>query len=124
MGLFRKDQDFISPAEELKEAIGGSVKGLLDGRTLADQLIRKNLMLILFLTALVVLYIANGYRAEQIHKQRVELEREVQELRFESITNAARLMSISKQSEIKRRVNEEGLRLEESKEPPVKLYKK
>ena len=121
--MFRKDQDFISPAEELKEMVGGSVKGLLDGRTLADKLIRKNLILILFLTLLGVLYIANGYHAEKMYKKKVALEREVQELRFESITNAAQLMFISKQSEVKRRINEEGLNLEESKEPPVKLYK-
>lgn len=52
------------------------------------------------------------------------MEREVRDLRFESITTAAQLMFISKQSEVKRRVNEEGLELEESKEPPVKIYKR
>ena len=123
MGLFDKTKEFISPKEELKETVGTSVKELLDGRILADKVIRRNIMFILFLTFLGIFYIANGYSTEKLYKKKVAMEREVRDLRFESITTAAQLMFISKQSEVKRRVNEEGLELEESKEPPVKIYK-
>ncbi|MCX4290646.1 MAG: FtsL-like putative cell division protein [Odoribacter sp.] len=124
MGLFDKTKEFISPKEELKETVGASVKELLDGRILADKVIRRNIMFILFLTFLGIFYIANGYSTEKLYKKKVSMEREVRDLRFESITTAAQLMFISKQSEVKRRVNEEGLELEESKEPPVKIYKR
>lgn len=124
MKLFSKAKDFISPNEELKETLESSVKELLDGRILADRVIRKNIAFILFLTFLGIFYIANGYSTEKLYKQKVKMEREVRELRFESITTAARLMFISKQSEVKRRINEAGLDLQESKEPPLKLYKK
>ena len=124
MGLFDKTKEFISPKEELKETVGTSVKELLDGRILADKVIRRNIMFILFLTFLGIFYIANGYSTEKLYKKKVVMEREVRDLRFESITTAAQLMFISKQSEGKRRVNEEGLELEESKEPPVKIYKR
>ncbi|WP_298612514.1 FtsL-like putative cell division protein [uncultured Odoribacter sp.] len=124
MKLFSKAKDFISPNEELKETLESSVKELLDGRILADKVIRKNIAFILFLTFLGIFYIANGYSTEKLYKQKVKMEREVRELRFESITTAARLMFISKQSEVKRRINEAGLDLQESKEPPLKLYKK
>lgn len=124
MGLFGKTKEFISPKEELKETVGTSVKELLDGRILADKVIRRNIMFILFLTFLGIFYIANGYSTEKLYKKKVVMEREVRDLRFESITTAAQLMFISKQSEVKRRVNEEGLELEESKEPPVKIYKR
>ncbi len=124
MGLFDKTKEFISPKEELKETVGTSVKELLDGRILADKVIRRNIMFILFLTFLGIFYIANGYSTEKLYKKKVVMEREVRDLRFESITTAAQLMFISKQSEVKRRVNEEGLELEESKEPPVKIYKR
>ena len=124
MGLFDKTKEFISPKEELKETVATSVKELLDGRILADKVIRRNIMFILFLTFLGIFYIANGYSTEKLYKKKVAMEREVRDLRFESITTAAQLMFISKQSEVKRRVNEEGLELEESKEPPVKIYKR
>lgn len=123
MGLFGKNSDFIAPKEELKETLGSSMKELLDGRILADKVIRKNIRFILFLMALGIIYITNGYRAEKLHKTRVRLEREVRDARFKSITAASELMFISKQSEVKRRVQEEGLNLQESKEPPVKLYR-
>ena len=124
MGLFNKTKEFISPKDELKETVGTSVKELLDGRILADKVIRRNIMFILFLTFLGIFYIANGYSPEKLYKKKVAMAREVRDLRFESITTAAQLMFISKQSEVKRRVNEEGLELEESKEPPVKIYKR
>ncbi|WP_251621101.1 FtsL-like putative cell division protein [Odoribacter lunatus] len=124
MGLFDKTKDFISPNEELKETVGTSVKELLDGRILADKVIRRNMAFILFLTFLGIVYIANGYGTERLYKRKVAMEREVRDLRFKSITTAADLMFISKQSEVKKRVNKEGLELQESKEPPIKIYKK
>lgn len=124
MGWFRKNKEFIPPKEELKETAGVSVKELLDGRILADKVIRKNIRFILFLTALGIIYIANGYNAEKLYKKKVRMEKEVRDLRFESITTASQLMYISKQSEVKKRINKEGLNLQESKEPPVKIYRR
>ena len=48
----------------------------------------------------------------------------MKDLRFESLTRAADLMFIRKQSEVIKRIKDEGLDLQESKEPPVKLYRK
>lgn len=70
MGLFSKNRDFIAPKDELKETVGSSVKELLDGRILADKVIRKNIAFILFLTFLGIFYIANGYSAEKLYKKR------------------------------------------------------
>lgn len=122
MGFFSKSKEFITPKEEIREAVGSSVKGMLEGRTLADKL-RRNIRFVLFVTFLGVFYIGNGYSTEKLHRERVALEKEVTDLRFESITAAANLMFMRKQSEVIKRVHEEGLDLEESKEPPVKLYR-
>lgn len=119
----KKYKDFISPLEEKRETLGESMKELLDGKVLADTVIRKNMVFILFLTMLGLLYIANGYNTEKLHMQKVALERELVELRFESITTASELMKLSTQSEVLRRVRQEGLQLEESKVPPRKLYR-
>lgn len=100
-----------------------SVKGVLEGRLLAEKL-RQNIRFVLFVTLLGIGYISNGYSTEKLHRERVKLEREVCDLRFESITAAADLMAMSKQSEIVKRIGREGLALEESKEPPVKIYRK
>ncbi|KIO43808.1 MULTISPECIES: FtsL-like putative cell division protein [Porphyromonadaceae] len=118
----KKYKDFVSPSEEKKEVLGESMKELLDGRILADTVLRKNILFILFLTALGILYIANGYNTEKLYMKKVKLEKELSELRFESITTASELMKISTQSEVIKQIRKEGLNLVESKEPPTKIY--
>ena len=102
---------------------GASVKSVLDGRLLAEKL-RRNFGYVLFALVLGVVYITNVYSTERLHRERIALEKEVKDLRFESITRAADLMFIRKQSEVIKRIQHEGLNLEESKEPPVKLFRK
>ena len=102
---------------------GASVKSVLDGRLLTEKL-RRNFGYVLFALVLGVGYITNVYSTERLHRERVALEKEVKDLRFESITRAADLMFIRKQSEVIKRIQSEGLNLEESKEPPVKLFRK
>ena len=106
--------------EEAKTA--SSVKSVLEGSLLAEKL-RQNIRFVLFATFLGIWYISNGYSTEKLHRERVLLEKEVTDLRFESISAAADLMLMRKQSEIIKRIKNEGLALEESKEPPVKLYR-
>lgn len=122
MGFFSKSKEFITPKEEVRESVSSSVKGMLEGRLLADKL-RRNISFVLFATFLGILYISNGYSTEKLHRKRNTLEKEVADLRFESVTAGANLMFMRKQSEVIKRVRDEGLALKESKEPPVKLYK-
>ena len=105
-----------------KELKGASVKTVLEGSLLAEKL-RRNIWFVLFITGLGIWYISNGYSTEKLHRERSMLEKEVSDLRFESITAGANLMFMRKQSEVLNRIRKEGLTLEESKEPPVKLYR-
>jgi len=110
--------------EYLKGSKSGiSAKDLLDGSLLAEK-VKSNIWFVLFIAGLGLYYIANVYATERLHREKVALEKEVKDLRFESITTAADLMFIRKQSEVIKRIKSEGLRLEESKEPPVKLYRR
>ena len=112
MGVFsRKKVTEDVPVEEKRQEeakTASSVKSVLEGSLLAF---------------LGIWYISNGYSTEKLHRERVLLEKEVTDLRFESISAAADLMLMRKQSEIIKRIKNEGLALEESKEPPVKLYR-
>lgn len=117
----KKVKDFVSPSQEQKEVLAESMKEVLDGRLLADTVLRRNMGFILFLTLLGILYIANGYNTEKLFMEKVALEKELSDLRFESVTTASELMHISVPSEVERRVKEAGLDLVQSKEPPVKI---
>lgn len=106
-----------------QETEGGSLmKKVLAGRLIAENW-RKNFGFLLLLVGLGIYYIYNGYSVERLHRERTVLEREVKDLRFESITTAADLMFMCKQSEVIKRIKWEGMALEESKEPPVKIYR-
>ena len=85
----KKVKDFVPPLQEQKEVLGDSMKELLDGRLLADTVLRKNIGFILFLTFLGIVYIANGYATEKLYMKKVRMEKELSELRFESITTAS-----------------------------------
>jgi hypothetical protein len=99
----------------------GFVKSLISGSLFSERIILGNLPLLLMLTFLGALYIANRFHAEKIIRKTDVLHEEVKELRAEAIATSSELMYISKQSQVTRLVNERGLELKELKEPPYKI---
>jgi len=117
----RKNIDFIDEPANYREEKKFSAKNLIDGSVLTRNWVVNKVPFILFLTFLAIIYIANRYHAERVVRETVKIQREVKDLRFESITTAADLMYISKQSEVARMVKEKKLGLEELVEPPSKI---
>jgi cell division protein FtsL len=104
-----------------KEKSGSFIKELLSGSMITEKIILKNLWYILLLTLLAAIYIGNRFHAEKITRETARLQKEVQDLRAESLSTSAELMYVSRQSEVYRMVREKGLKLEELKIPPYKL---
>ncbi len=102
----------------------GLVKELIDGTLLTRTFVIRQLPFIVFLTLLAFIYIANRYHAEKLVRQKSHLQSELQDLRAKSITVSAELMHISRQSEVLKLIEREGLGLKESTEPPVKIVVK
>jgi hypothetical protein len=73
------------------------------------------------ITVLASLYIGNRFHAEKVTRETARLQREVKDLRAESLSTSADLMFASRQSQVYRMVKEKGLGLEELKTPPYKL---
>lgn len=104
-----------------KEKKKSFVKELLSGNMITEQIILKNLWYILLLTLIAAVYIGNRFHAEKITRETTRLQREVKDLRAESLSTSTELMYVSRQSEVYRLVHERGLKLEELKTPPYKL---
>jgi hypothetical protein len=100
---------------------GSFIKELLSGSMVSEKIILKNLGYISLITFLAAVYIGNRFHAEKITRESTRLQREVKDLRAESLSTSADLMYLSKQSEVFRMVREKGLNLEELKTPPYKL---
>jgi hypothetical protein len=104
-----------------KVTTGALLKDLMSGSTITDKIILKNLGYILLLTLLGAIYIANRFHAEKLTRETSRLQKEVKDLRSESLSTSADLMNSSKQSEVFRLVREKDLNLEELREPPFEL---
>lgn len=108
--------------ETIKRVSTGTLlKDLMSGTMVTNKLILKNLGFLFLLTFLGALYIANRFHAERITRETSKLQREVRDLRSESLSTSASLMHESNQSEVFRLVKERELGLEELREPPFKL---
>jgi len=113
--------EFIDHKVEQKEIRKGFLKELLDGSVLTKKLVTKQLPFLVFLTFLAIVYIGNRYNAEKVVRQTVFLQKRIKELKAESVSISAKLMDISKQSEVSKLISERGLDLIESVEPPKRL---
>jgi hypothetical protein len=87
----------------------------------SEKIILKNLGYISLIAFLSAVYIGNRFHAEKITRESTKLQREVKDLRAESLSTSADLMYLSKQSEVFTMIREKGLNLEELKTPPYKL---
>jgi hypothetical protein len=114
-----KEETKESPKKQLNT--GSFIKELLSGSMVSEKIILKNLGYISLITFLTAIYIGNRFHAEKITRESTKLQREVKDLRAESLSTSAELMYLSKQSEVFTMIREKGLNLEELKTPPYKL---
>jgi len=98
-----------------------SIKQFLSGNILNREAIRKHLWFALFIVSLSFLYINNKYKTEGLLISIIRLQNEVKELRDKSVSYAADLMSLSRESEVIKLVNEKKMNLEELRLPPEKI---
>lgn len=98
----------------------GSLLGRLDnaGESGMKRLL-TNLPFVLFLVMLAMLHIANNHMAENYARRITRTEREVKQLRWRYMTTASGLTRKSKQSEVAKIVDAQGLK--ELRIPPYKI---
>jgi len=111
----------IKEEKTKKVTTGALLKDLISGSMVTDKIILKNLGYLLMLTLLGAIYIANRFHAEKLTRETTRLQKEVKDLRSESLSTSADLMYASKQSEVFRLVKDRNLNLEELREPPYEL---
>ena len=118
-----ENTEFVDIKKERDELKGTSIRDIIDGSLLTSSIILKHIGFIIWLTFLGIVYIGNSYHAEKVARSISRLHREVKDLRAESITTAAELMYVSRQSVVQQMVKNSKLELKESVEPPFKIKK-
>lgn len=84
----------------------------------ADTIIRQ-LPFILFIAGLAILYIANAHYAEKTTKSIYEIDKDLKELRWNFMATESELQNLSKQSQVAKMVDPQGLK--ELATPPIKI---
>ena len=99
-----------------------TLKGVLNGRFFESEWFRNNRILLLLIFFLLFINISVKYKSEKVIREMTALEDSLIELRSRSISIAADVIKMSRQSVIIERVKKSGIELETSKEPPRKIY--
>lgn len=115
------------PQEEVKpkqKSSGGNIVTRTIGSVMSGSFLSRDaavnaLPFMFFITLTALLYIANGYYAEEQIRKMNKLTNELKELRSEYIISKSELASVSKQTEVALRALPLGVK--ESVEPPSKI---
>lgn len=108
--------DITPPKKPVKKV--NHFRDIITGNVLMREYLVKHIPYIILLVVLAIFYIANRYQNEKKAVEEKALREDLKNLRSESITTAAELMKISRQSGVVSMVKEHGLELEESTVPP------
>jgi len=102
-----------------KGVLAKGLSSVFSGTFLTNEKTLQHLPFILFLAFIAILYIANGYYADDKIREVNRISNQLKELRSEYISTKSELMFASKQSEVARAAEKLGLK--EPVVPPVKI---
>jgi hypothetical protein len=95
-------------------------KKFIDGSYLRHA-VKGQWRFFMYLELLAILYITNQFAYERIFMDKEKLKKEINELKSESVTVAAKLMELSKESQVEKEVNKRGINLMISDTPPQEI---
>jgi hypothetical protein len=112
-------KDTLPPKPGKKGVLAKGLSAVFSGTFLTNEKTLKHLPFLLFLALIAILYIANGYYADDKIREVNKINNELKELRSEYISVKSDLMFVSKQSEVAKSVELMGLK--EPVVPPMKI---
>jgi hypothetical protein len=107
------------PVAKGSNKVGKAVSSVVSGRFLISDQSLKHMPFFFFLAFLGLLYIANGYFAQSKDRELDTLNTQIKDLNTQYQIAKAKLMYLSKESEVARASN--GMGLKESVIPPDKI---
>lgn len=112
-------KDKLVNNSDLKELKSSTIKDILNGNILNKQFFRRQYKLMLLIVVISIMYIDNRYASEKQLLYSIEINKKIQDAKYESLTISAELMEITRQSSIMKMLAEKGIELKQGKTPPV-----
>lgn len=110
------------PAQEkpkAKKKKNTPLKSIIQGTILTREKVVNQLPFLIFIVLIAVLYIANSYNADKAIIESTRIKKNNEEYRYAYISTHSKLMNVSRQSELARKLLATGLK--ELKVPPRKI---
>ncbi|MBK7666745.1 MAG: hypothetical protein IPJ32_04980 [Sphingobacteriaceae bacterium] len=111
--------DTPPPKKRKKGVFAKALSSVFSGTFLTNESTLKHVPFLLFLAFIAILYIANGYQADDKIRDVSKITNELKELRSEYISTKSDLMFVSKQSEVAKAAEPMGIK--EPVVPPMKI---
>jgi hypothetical protein len=112
-------KDTPPPKKRKKGVLAKALSSVFSGTFLTNEKTLKHVPFLLFLALIAILYIANGYQADDKIREVNKITNELKELRSEYISTKSDLMFVSKQSEVAKAAEPMGIK--EPIVPPMKI---
>lgn len=98
-------RSLVSDDDEVDELTAASVRQMLDA---APRWFLSQWKMLLLVLAGIFLYITNGYQAQVEMMKENELEAELKDWRYRSITRVSELTQLCRQSQLEQKLREQG----------------
>lgn len=119
MSFWSKIVETIKGNEDFSEIKSSTFRDVLNGNILSKKFIKKQYGLFFLLAVLALIYVDNRYYCEKQVSKEVKLKKELQDVKFESLTISAELTKLSRRTYVLDYINSKGLSLKESPYAPV-----
>lgn len=96
---------------------------ILGGTVFTEDFFWRNARFIITVFIIIVLYISNRYSCNEKRATIESLQQELKDAKYESQTISAKLISVSRGAKVESLVQQNGVELEQSKEPIYKIKK-
>jgi len=115
----KKIADGIKGNEDFSDIKSSTLRDVINGNFLTKKFFQKQYGLLIMIAILLFMYVDNRYYCETQQVKVIELKKQIQDVKYESLTISAQLMELSRQSNVLTKVKERGLNLVETDTPPV-----
>lgn len=119
MNWLKKILDLIINSEDLSELKSSKIRDFLNGNILKKRFIQKQYGLFALAAVFIFIYIDNRYACEDQIAQEIKLKKELQDIKYESLTISAKLTTLGRRSYVLNYIAEKGLNLKESAVAPI-----
>lgn len=96
---------------------------ILGGTVFTEDFFWKNARFFLTVLVILLLYISNRYSCIEKRAKIEKLQWELKDAKFESLTIAAELMSVSREAKVEELVKKNGVEISQTSEPTYKIKK-